>query len=96
VESSDLALPVVSWSRHVRSDDSGLCLVFVIRVGEVSPDPSWSNVHGTIVITEDKLLTEVVVVIDCNSWSFGESPLQCFLVDVFAHVFVLVKFMETS
>lgn len=56
VESTGSTDGVVSGSSHHGSLDGGFCLIFVVVVGQVSPDPERASIIWTFIVSNDNLL----------------------------------------
>lgn len=96
MESSSSADGVVSGSSHHGSLDHGFCLIFVVGVGEVAPDPEWTSIVGTLIVSNDELLAYRLVSFQSLGACVIHSPLQGLLVDVATSVTLLVEGMEVG
>lgn len=87
---------VVSWSSHHWRLDEGFCLILVVGVGKVFPDPERTSIVGTFIISNDKLLAYRVVSLQSLGASIIQSPLQCLLVDIATSVSLLIESVEVG
>lgn len=85
---------IVGWRSHHGGLEHGLRLVLVVVVRHVFPDPEGASVEGSEIVTDDKLLAEFIVSFDGVLASFGESPVECCLVNVTASIANFIGFVE--
>lgn len=91
VVSLHLDLPVVDRCHHCWRSKQGFCLVVVVLVRQVIPDPQWPGVVGSQVVSNHKLLALRVVIGDGIFVGVLESPIESLLVDLLAEVEVVVE-----
>ena len=96
VEASSSSDRIISGSSHHRRVDNGSLLVLGVSVVKVVPDPEWTSVVRAEVVSNDQLLTLLVVSVLNLLRSVVKSPLQSLLVDVGAPVSDLISLVEVS
>lgn len=96
VEASGGLNTVVDWSSHHGGLSGLLSLVAVLSVVHVSPDPQWSFVVWSLVVTKDELLSLLLVSGQRFLSSVLNSPVNGLLVDLLASLSDLIGFVEVS
>jgi len=96
VESSGSTDRVVSGSSHHWGSNGGLCLIFVILVRGVAPDPERTGVVWAFIGSDNKLFAYRVVSLQSLGAGIVQSPLECLLVDVATSVALLVQGVEVG
>jgi hypothetical protein len=96
VESSSGPDWIVGWGPHHWGLDHSLCLVSVVLILHIVPDPEWTSIVWTFVVANHEFLADRVVSFESSWAGVCESPVEGLLVDVTTSISNLIGFVEVS
>lgn len=85
-----LWLPVVGWCSHVWGVDKGLSLISIIGVFHVVPEPQWTSIVWSFILTNDEFLSKAVISSHSFRTGHRDTKSKGSFVDSLAMFFIIV------
>lgn len=96
MESSSRLNKIISGGSHHRSFTSHSCLIFVLNIIHISPDPERTSIVRTLIISSNEFLTKLVI----SRFGFCRcvlvSPIDGFLINISASVSNFIMLVEVK